>query len=90
MPGRIEKKKLAFRCYRAECVNEPPTEVFVDVPQGKVLSGREREITRYCRRNHVNQLTVPAEWDSQGAILSTGEIVERLVGGTPVVQGRRP
>ncbi len=102
MRGRTERKKIAFRCHRAECADDPPTEAFVEVPQGGALSGREREITRYCRRDHVNLLTVPAEWDRLSALLDRNPSkptgpgaddaggVGRLRDGTPLVQGRRP
>ncbi len=101
MRGRTERKKIAFRCHRAECADDPPTETFVEVPRGGALSGREREITRYCRRDHVNLLTVPAEWDRLSSLLDRkpaqpsgpgvddSEVVGRLTDSTPIVQGRR-
>jgi hypothetical protein len=83
----MPRKKIAFRCYHTECANDPPTELVIDVLRGRAVGAGKKEKVVYCARNHLNVITLPDTWNTQGPILGDGETGGSS--GTPVLQGRR-
>jgi hypothetical protein len=83
----VPSKKIAFRCYHAECANDPLTELVIDVPRGRAVGAGKKEKVVYCARNHLNVITLPDTWNKHGPIMGDGETGES--GGPPVLQGRR-
>jgi hypothetical protein len=84
----VEQRKLAFKCYHPDCVNDPPLEITVDVPRGGRAAQGSKEIMKPCERGHWNVITLPDTWNVRPLVLGDEEVIGEM-NGVPIVQGRR-
>jgi hypothetical protein len=83
----VEQRKIAFKCYHADCANDPPLEILVEVPREARAARGSKEITKQCERGHWNVITLPDTWNVRPLVLGDDEVIGE-VNGVPVVQGR--
>ncbi|MDP9314757.1 MAG: hypothetical protein M3R24_28435 [Chloroflexota bacterium] len=80
-------RRIAFKCWHADCANDPPLEVMVAVGRGRSSKGI-KQITKYCERGHLNAITLPSTWNVRELVLGDDGVIGEAQ-GTPVLQGKQ-